>query len=92
MKIPKKIKAHCPFCKKHTEHTVKEMSKGKRRTLAWGQQKHLRKIKGYTSKVGKTLKVVKQSRKTVMMLVCNECKKKHGKILPHSKKKVEFKK
>lgn len=92
MKIPKKIRTYCPFCKKHTEHTVKEARKGKRRTLAWGQQKHLKKIKGYTSKIGKTLKVVKQRRKTVMMLICKECGKKHRKVLPHSKKKTEFKK
>lgn len=92
MKIPKKIRTYCPFCKKHIEHSIKEAKRGQRRTLSWGQQKHLRKIKGYTSKVGKTIKVVKQRKKTVMMLTCNECKKSHRKVFPHSKKKFEFKK
>lgn len=92
MKIPKKIRTYCPFCRKHTVHSLKEAKRGQRRTLSWGQQKHLKKIKGYTSKIGKTLKHVKQSKKTVMMLTCSECKKAHRKVLPHSKKKPEFKK
>lgn len=91
MKIPKKIRTYCPYCKKHTEHTVREAKKGKRRTLSWGQQKFLKKTKGYTSKVGKTLKPVKQSKRTVFMLICSVCGKKHPRVMPHAKKKPEIK-
>ncbi|MGV8150660.1 MAG: 50S ribosomal protein L44e [Candidatus Woesearchaeota archaeon] len=27
MKIPKTLKRHCPYCKKHTEHTVSQSKK-----------------------------------------------------------------
>ena len=49
MKYPKKLKLYCPFCKKHTEHTVEIAKKRTRRKMAQGQRRFLRKLKGYTS-------------------------------------------
>lgn len=91
MKVPKKMRTYCPYCKKHTEQSVKEQKKGARRTMSWGQQKFLKKSRGYVSKVGKTIKPVKQSKKTALILTCAVCKKKHIMVMPHSKKKLEIK-
>ena len=92
MKIPAIINAYCPKCKKHTPHKVKELRKGTRRTLSFGQQKFLRAIKGYTSKKAGSPRKVKQSQKQTLMLECSVCKKKHPKGMPHAKKKIEIKK
>jgi large subunit ribosomal protein L44e len=92
LKVPASIKTYCPKCKKHTAHKVKEVRKGARRTLAWGQQKFLRATKGYTSKKAGQVRKVKQSSKQSTMLECSMCKKKHPKVFPHAKKKLEIKK
>lgn len=93
MKIPATIKAYCPKCKKHTLHKVKELKKSKgRRTMSFGQQKFLRATKGYVGKKAGVPKKVKQSQKQTLMLECSQCKKKHPKGMPHSKKKIEIKK
>lgn len=92
LKIPAVIKTYCPKCKKHTDHKVKELRKGARRTLSFGQQKFLRATKGYTSKKAGQVRKVKQSQKQTMMLECTACKKKHPLVYPHAKKKIEIKK
>ena len=92
MKIPQKIKAYCPHCRKHTEHKVSEAKTGKRRSTTAGQIRHVRKTKGYTSKVAGKAKHVKQSKKQKMMLTCSVCKKKHEKIIPRTRKKTEVQK
>ena len=92
MKIPDIINTYCPKCNKHTPHKVKELKKGARRTLSFGQQKFLRATKGYTSKKAGQVRKVKQSQKQTLMLECTICKKKHPKGMPHAKKKIEIKK
>ena len=89
MKIPQKVKAYCPYCRKHTEHKVSEAKSGKRRSTTAGQVRHVRKTKGYTSKIAGKAKHVKQSKKQKMMLKCAECGKKHEKIIRRTKKKAE---
>jgi large subunit ribosomal protein L44e len=92
VKIPATINTYCPKCNKHTPHKVKELRKGTRRTLSFGQQKFLRATKGYTSKKAGQVRKVKQSQKQTLMLECTICKKKHPKGMPHAKKKIEIKK
>ena len=92
MKVPAIINVYCPKCNKHTPHKVKELRKGTRRTLSFGQQKFLRATKGYTSKKAGSPRKVKQSQKQTLMLECSVCKKKHPKGMPHAKKKIEIKK
>ncbi len=92
MKVPAIINVYCPKCKKHTPHKVKELRKGTRRTLSFGQQKFLRATKGYTSKKAGQVRKVKQSQKQSTMLECTVRKKRHPKIFPHAKKKLEIKK
>jgi large subunit ribosomal protein L44e len=92
VKIPATINTYCPKCKKHTPHKVKELRKGTRRTLSFGQQKFLRATKGYTSKKAGQVRKVKQSQKQTLMLECTVCKKRHPKGMPHAKKRIEIKK
>ena len=92
MKIPATINTYCPKCNKHTPHKVKELRKGTRRTLSFGQQKFLRATKGYTSKKAGQVRKVKQSQKQTLMLECTVCKKRHPKGMPHAKKRIEIQK
>jgi large subunit ribosomal protein L44e len=92
VKIPAIINVYCPKCNKHTPHKVKEIRKGARRTLSFGQQKFLRATKGYVSKKAGQVRKVKQSQKQTLMLECTVCKKRHPKGMPHAKKKIEIKK
>lgn len=96
MNIPKTINTYCPKCKKHTPNTVKKISMkkspAKARKTSFGQAKHLRKTKGYTSKVGAKKTPVKQTHKSVAMLECTVCKKKQQRPIANLKKMVEIKK
>lgn len=49
MKFPKTMKTYCPHCKKHTLQEIEIAKRRTRRTLAQGQRRFLRKLKGYTS-------------------------------------------
>jgi large subunit ribosomal protein L44e len=78
MKFPKTIRTYCPYCKKHTEHKVELAKKKPRRTLAIGQRRFLRKMKGYGSFPKENPKNREKSTKRVnIKLTCLECKKSH---------------
>lgn len=90
MKIPPTINVYCPYCRKHAVHKVSELKKRGTRAMAWGQLKHIRKTKGYTSKVAGKVRKVKQSMKRTFLLKCSACGKLHGKVWRHSKKRPEI--
>lgn len=97
MKVPTKMNTYCPHCKKHGEHKVKSIvqkhSPAKPRTMAWGQAKHVKKTKGYKSKVAGSAAHDKQSARNVLYLECNTCKKRHPMTIGRrTKKKAEKKK
>jgi large subunit ribosomal protein L44e len=78
MKFPKAIRTYCPYCKKHTEHKVELAKKKPRRTLAIGQRRFLRKMKGYGSFPKENPKNREKSTKRVnVKLICLGCKKSH---------------
>ena len=92
MIYPKAIRTYCPYCKAHTEHKVKSMSRGRRRTLAEGERKHARKLKGHGGKRAGVKSVKKQGKRQTVILVCNKCKKKHQRVIgSRTKKKIELK-
>jgi ribosomal protein L44E len=92
MTIPPKIRTNCPFCNKHTIHTVKEYKKGKTREMAEGQVKHKKKTKGYGSKVAGEKQVYKQAKRVRLNLTCEVCKKQHSVIRgARTKKRIEIK-
>ena len=87
MKIPKKTKRFCPYCKKHTEQKVLEVGTGiKRGAMARGGKTrvHLRGLNrgfgnhGRFSKkpIGKYKRKTKTTKKTNLVYQCSECKKK----------------
>lgn len=80
MKIPREIRTFCPYCKKHTLHTVEKAKKRQRRTLAQGQRRFLRKMKGYGSFPKENPKGrEKPTKKVDLRLKCGECGKMHSK-------------
>ena len=65
---------YCPRCKAYTPHQVTIYKPGKRRTLAQGQRRYLRKQKGYGSKRKPEQKeFAKTTKKQVLKLKCNVC-------------------
>jgi ribosomal protein L44E len=87
MKIPKKTKRYCPYCKKRTEQKIDLVSTGhKRGTLKWGSLTRA-KLRGAFPGTGnksrwgskKAIKSWKRKTKTtmrrVLIFTCQECKK-----------------
>jgi large subunit ribosomal protein L44e len=91
MKYPKKLRLYCPFCKKHTEHTVEIAKKRTRRKMAQGQRRFLRKLRGYTSfPKEKPTDREKPTKKLDLRFKCSVCNKKHTKGKGFRVKKFEM--
>lgn len=92
MKYPKKKRVYCPFCRKHTEHTVNQAKKKPRRKMAQGQRRFLRKMEGYHSFPKENPKNrEKPTRKLDLRFKCSVCGKKHGRGQGFRVKKFELK-
>jgi len=92
MKFPNEINTYCPKCKKKTKHKVRIASKGRARSMAWGNRQHERKIRGYVGKVAGEKAVKKQGKKQKIILECSICKKKQERIIgKRTRKKIEIK-
>ena len=84
MKIPKKIKRYCPYCKKKTEQKVKQQSKGPASAMKRGAKKRI-KLRGLWRGIGNKgrfsrMKNIKKSyrkttKKTAIVYICSECGK-----------------
>ncbi len=92
MKLPKIMKTYCPYCRKHTEHEVSLAKKGKERSMKEGRRKYERVKKGYKGSPRTPKKdVYKIGKRTVVILKCNGCNKKHQKIYrARSRKRIEI--
>lgn len=86
MKIPKTIKRHCPFCKKHTKHSVDRVkTSGRRPGSALKAGSRYRTIKLHKGYGGSPYPMIehgkkygaKSSQKLMLKYTCSECKKKH---------------
>ena len=89
MKLPKKTKRYCPFCKKRTEHKISQVSSsGKRPVTKRGSIQRARKRglgRGIGNKgkwgskpaVSKYKRKTKSTKKTNIMYTCQECGKSH---------------
>ena len=92
MKIENEINTYCPYCRKHTEHKVKNLPKGPVRALGWHSRSHERKIHGYTGSVSVRLKPKKLGKNQVVLLECKVCKKSVQRTFgSRTKKKIEIK-
>ena len=89
MKIPKKTKRYCPYCRKHTEHKIVNISTGQKRgALKRGSIQRAKKRgrgRGIGNKgkwgsrpaVSKYKRKSKQTKKTNLMYTCKQCGKSH---------------
>lgn len=69
---------YCPYCRKHTTHNVTIYKKGKERMLNHGRRRLERKKKGYGSFPKEIFhKNAKLNKRTLPLLECSECSKKH---------------
>lgn len=92
MKYPKTVRIHCPYCKKHTQHTVERVKGKPRRKVAQGQRRFLRKMKGYHSFPKENPKGrEKPTRRVDLRFKCTVCNKKHSKGRGFRVKKFELK-
>ncbi len=84
----------CPYCKKHTPHTVRRVSGGKmKRTLAEGQRRFKRKMKGFGSFPKSNPKGrSKPTKKLDLRYKCQICGKEHTIGKGFRVKKFELKK
>jgi len=90
MKFPQKMRVFCPFCKKHTEHTVEISKKKPRRAMAQGQRRYARKLKGYGSFPRPKPDYEKATKKIDLRYKCAECGKKHTRGQGWRAKKFEI--
>ena len=78
MLYPKKSRRYCPFCRKHTAHTVDEAKRRQRKKNSKSQRRFLRKLKGYGSFPKENPKGrEKPTRKKDLRFKCAECGKLH---------------
>ena len=105
MNLPKVKRRLCPYCKKHTEHGVKNQSNrglNKRRTQARGSQTRVKKrgLRRGFGNLGKFSRGAlgswkrygkKTSKKTDLRYTCKECKKTHVQKKGIRVKRLEFK-
>ena len=91
MKIPKQQKRYCVKCKKHTLQKVDLAKRKPRSTLARGQRRFLRKMKGYGSFPKENPKGrEKATRKLDLRFTCTVCNKKQIIGQGFRTKKVEW--
>ncbi len=93
MKIPKEVRIYCPYCRKHTKHTVEVVKKKPRSKLSAGQRRFLRKMKGYGSFPKENPKGREKPTKRIdLRYKCSVCGKKHVHGRSFRAKKFEIKK
>jgi large subunit ribosomal protein L44e len=90
MKFPKELKVYCPYCKRHTVHTAEIAKKKPRRTMAQGQRRFLRKLKGYGSFPREKPDYEKSTKRIDLRFKCTVCGKKHTRGRGWRAKKFEI--
>ena len=78
MQKPHKVKKYCPFCKKHTIHTVDKVKRRKASELKQGQRRFRRVTSGYRGfPRPKPEGREKTSKRVNLKYTCEVCKKSH---------------
>ena len=102
MKFPKTLNRYCPYCKKHTEHTVSITKKKSPISLRYGSKVRARKrgqargkgnLGRYSKPAISKFKMTgkKATKKTDFRFQCKICKKMHVQRQGFRAKKIEFK-
>lgn len=94
MNLPKTQRRYCPYCRKHTVHTVRNVKVRKiKRRMAEGHRRFKRKLRGFGSFPKSNPKGrAKPTRKLDLRYKCKECGKEHTVGKGFRTKKFEFKK
>ena len=75
--MPKSKKAFCRKCKKHAPHKVSQYKKGKESVFSQGRRRYDIKQKGFGGQKKPIFrKKAKTTKKVVLKLECNTCKRK----------------
>lgn len=90
MKFPKQLRVYCPYCRSHQKHTVERVKKKPKRTLAIGQRRFLRKLRGYTSFPKPKPEREKLTKRVDLRFKCTKCGKSHARSVGWRAKKFEF--
>lgn len=92
MKIDRQIMTYCPYCNKHTLHTLKLASKGAQSGLGKATRRHERAIRGYVGSVEPKIHPKKLGKRQKVVMECSVCKKSTDRVLgKRTKKKLEIK-
>ncbi len=102
MKLPKNKKRYCPYCKKHTEHSVSPARKKTPSSLTYGSKTRARKrgrargkgnLGRYSKPAISKFKMTgkKATKKTDLRYQCRVCKKTHVQRKGFRSKRLEFK-
>lgn len=91
MKFPKEVNSFCRNCNSYQSHKVRVASKGRARSLAKGNVKHINKLKGRGGKRAGEKTVRKQGKRQKIVLECTKCRKKTERVVgTRTKKKIEI--
>lgn len=102
MIIPKIIKRHCPYCKKHAEHKIIQVKKKQASSFTYGSKIRARlrgKARGFGNRGRYSKPAVTQfkmtgkkaTKKTDFRYECQVCKKQHVQPRGIRSKKLELK-
>ena len=87
MKIPKRFRTHCPFCKKHTEHIAERVKKGKPSTMTHiARQKKRQSGIGNSGKFSKVPGGDKPTKRVALKYRCTVSNKSHQRPCFRAKK------
>jgi len=74
VKFPKEIRTNCPWCNKHTIHSVALYKRGKERAGSWGARRQAGRKRGYGGqKFPELIRTAKTTKKATLRLKCKEC-------------------
>jgi large subunit ribosomal protein L44e len=74
VKFPKEIRRNCPWCQKHTVHSVALYKRGKERAGSWGARRQAGRKRGYGGqKFPELIRKAKTTKKATLRLKCKEC-------------------
>ncbi len=77
MKMPRRIRTHCPYCNEHHEHEIEKARKGQPSEMKWGQRQFRRVTSGYRGYPRPLPTGGKPTQKVDLRYRCSECGKAH---------------
>ncbi|NLI62375.1 MAG: 50S ribosomal protein L44e [Methanosarcinaceae archaeon] len=87
MRIPKRIRTYCPFCKQHEEHVIDRVKKGRASTLTKITRQRKRQTGiGNSGKFSKVPGGDKPTKKISLKYKCTKCNKSHQRKCFRAKK------